>query len=89
MRRLDRYVVTDAVARIQIETRRRLKASAQRDQKALCHVALCEPDGLRASTIDVHGEVGQVERLLNTRVRCAGYVATLIQLLPGKRAIAI
>src|SRR3974377_989067 len=79
LRRLHRDAVAHAAARVEIEAWRRLEAATERNEEALGHIALREADCLGTCAIHVHREVGAVERLLNARIRSAGYITNLVQ----------
>ena len=81
--------VADPVARIEIEIRRGLEASAQCDQNALRHILLREPDGRGARAIHVHCHAGAVERLLDARVDSAGNVAHIVEHAFGQGAVLV
>ena len=79
LRRLRGDVVADAVARIEIEVGRGLKAAAQRDQDALRHILLGQADGRGARAVHVHRHVRIVERLLDARIDGAGNIAHIVR----------
>jgi hypothetical protein len=89
LRRLDRDVVGNAVAWVEIETWTGLEAAAERHQQALRHVLLRQPGVCGAGAIHIHGQIGIIEGLLDARVRRAGNVAHLVQHALGKGAVAV
>jgi len=89
LRRLRGDVVAYAVARIEIEIRRGLKAAAQGDQDTLGHILLSEADGRGAGAVDIDGHVGVVEGLLDARIDGAGNMAYIFEHALGKGAVVV
>ena len=79
LRSLHRDVVAHMILGIQIERWRGLETSTQAGEETLCYIPLTIPNLLRASPVDVDRPLRQVERLLNSEVRSARYVAYLYE----------
>ncbi|ARF90813.1 putative autotransporter protein [Burkholderia cenocepacia] len=89
LRRLHEHRVADAVARIEPEVRRRLRAAGQRDQQVLRDVALVETGLDRLRTIDVHVDSGFVAGLLDARVDEPAHAAQLREQRVRDRAVLV
>ena len=89
LRSLDRDIVGNPVARIEIEIGARLETAAERDQEALCDILLRKARARGARAVHVHRQVRFVERLLDARVGRAANIADFVEHVFGQGAIGI